>query len=187
MVRDAPPTGRALTMRGIIGATTCSAASAPQTDSCARPLAMWLISRPESAVARIAHSPSRCLRVIAKPRPREPTREVADVAIEIVERQRQACTITIDDPDMPLLYALARQSRAARAALRLRARRNAAPAPCISTARRCAPASRRCRALKPAAEDRDAGRASARRTSRIRCSAPSSRSRRRNAATASTA
>ena len=59
-------------------------------------------------------------------------------------------TVTIDDPDMPLLYALRDNLALQGPALRLRARRNAAPARCTSTARRCAPASRRCRRSRPA-------------------------------------
>ena len=51
----------------------------------------------------------------------------------------RAVSVTVDDPEMPLLYALrddlgltGRASAAASA--------NAAPARCMSTARRCAPA-----------------------------------------------
>ena len=95
-------------------------------------------------------------------------------------------SITIDDPDMPLLYAL-------RDNLALHGPRfGCGLAQCgACTVHVDGKAVRSCVTplshAQRRAEGRDAGRARHAGRSRIRCSAPSSRSRRRSAATASTA
>ena len=84
------------------------------------------------------------------------------------------------DPAMPLLWYLRDDLRHDRHQVRLRHRRCAAPAPCTSTARPCAPASRRSARRRP--DGRPPSRACADGT--IRCRRPGASTTCRSAATA---